>query len=157
MKKVIINLSNRTFYTLISIGVLVLLGVGVYAFGTNDPSVFGHSIGEIDWNSGVISNLAINTITLSGQAISSWSEISGGGGCYTSYKSDCSGDDCCITGFTNEGSVGDWGHCIYANYWPGGSYGSAYSNFLPPSTANLDNCGGSMSLQIHGTAHICCK
>ena len=42
-----INFSKRTYYSLITIGVLLLIGVGVYAYGGNSPSVFGHTFGEI--------------------------------------------------------------------------------------------------------------
>ena len=42
-----IILSNRTLYTFITLGVLVLLGIGVYAYGTNNPQIFGHSIDEL--------------------------------------------------------------------------------------------------------------
>src|SRR3989344_8976577 len=42
-----INLSNRVAYSLIAILMLAIVGVGVLAFGTNTPSTFGHSLGEI--------------------------------------------------------------------------------------------------------------
>lgn len=42
-----ISFSNRWLYTLIIIGILAIIGVGIYAFGTSDPSTFGHSINEI--------------------------------------------------------------------------------------------------------------
>jgi hypothetical protein len=42
-----INLSNRAIYTLIVIGILAIVGVGVYAYGTSNPSNFGHSFGEL--------------------------------------------------------------------------------------------------------------
>ncbi|MBU2562346.1 MAG: hypothetical protein KKF68_01670 [Nanoarchaeota archaeon] len=48
MKKLVINLSNKTFYTLIAVGAILLLGIGVYAYGTTNPAVFGHSSGEVD-------------------------------------------------------------------------------------------------------------
>lgn len=42
------KLSNRLNYTILAVVLIVALGVGVYAFGTNNPPVFGHSAGEID-------------------------------------------------------------------------------------------------------------
>lgn len=42
-----INFSEKWFYTLIVIGVLAIVGIGVYAYGTSEPSTFGHSLGEI--------------------------------------------------------------------------------------------------------------
>ncbi|MCL5018278.1 MAG: hypothetical protein M1416_00720 [Candidatus Pacearchaeota archaeon] len=42
-----INLSNRGLYTFIILGILTILGVSVYAYGTNAPQTFGHSIGEM--------------------------------------------------------------------------------------------------------------
>ena len=47
VKKIQINLSDRTSYTLIALVSIILLGVGVYAYGTSSPSTFGHSLGEI--------------------------------------------------------------------------------------------------------------
>lgn len=45
--KINIHLSNRWLYTLILIGVLIVAAVFVYAYGTSNPSVFGHSFSEI--------------------------------------------------------------------------------------------------------------
>jgi len=45
--KINITLSNRWLYTLILIGILTAIGVGVYAYGTSNPSSFGHSISEL--------------------------------------------------------------------------------------------------------------
>jgi len=43
-----INLSNKVLYTLIIIGILAIVGVGVWAYGTAVPSDFGHSLGELE-------------------------------------------------------------------------------------------------------------
>ena len=43
-----IHLSNRWLYTLIAIGIISILGVVVYAYGTSNPSAFGHSINELE-------------------------------------------------------------------------------------------------------------
>jgi hypothetical protein len=43
-----INFSNRWLYTFIVLGILAVVAVGVYAYGTSTPSTFGHSIEEID-------------------------------------------------------------------------------------------------------------
>lgn len=43
-----INLTNRWLYTFMAIGILAIISVGVYAYGTSNPSTFGHSSGEID-------------------------------------------------------------------------------------------------------------
>jgi len=55
-----INLSNRWLYTFIFIGILAIIAVGVYAYGTNNPSSFGHSSGEISFNTKSIPASAIN-------------------------------------------------------------------------------------------------
>jgi hypothetical protein len=47
-KKIEVNVSNKLFYTVITILAVLLIGVGVYAYGTNNPSVMGHSISEIE-------------------------------------------------------------------------------------------------------------
>ncbi|MCK5149655.1 hypothetical protein KAJ87_01905 [Candidatus Pacearchaeota archaeon] len=52
--KLQINFSNRLFYTLIVIGVLAVVGVGVYAYNSGGPaSVVGHSAEELDLSGGV--------------------------------------------------------------------------------------------------------
>ena len=49
--KLEINLTNKWIYSLIAVGVLLALGVGVYAYQSNmnvgNPPVMGHSAGEI--------------------------------------------------------------------------------------------------------------
>jgi len=47
-KKIEVNVSNKLFYTVITILAVLLIGVGVYAYGTNNPPVMGHTISEID-------------------------------------------------------------------------------------------------------------
>lgn len=48
MKKVEINISNRSIYTLVAILMVVALGAGIYAYGTSNPSKIGHTATEID-------------------------------------------------------------------------------------------------------------
>ena len=55
MKKLVINFSNKTFYTLVTICVLVFGGFAVYAYGTSSPLVLGHSVGELDLSPIIIS------------------------------------------------------------------------------------------------------
>ncbi len=43
-----INFSNRWLYTFIALGILAIVGVGVWAYGTSSPSTFGHSINELE-------------------------------------------------------------------------------------------------------------
>lgn len=48
-----INLSNRAVFTILGVLILVLGGLSVYAYGTSNPSNFGHTSGEIaslDWS-----------------------------------------------------------------------------------------------------------
>ena len=47
VKGIKIGMSNKSFYSLIVIGVLILVG-SVYAYGTSSPSVMGHSVGELN-------------------------------------------------------------------------------------------------------------
>jgi hypothetical protein len=42
-----INFTNRFLYTFISVVIILIVGVSVYAFGTSTPSTFGHSVGEL--------------------------------------------------------------------------------------------------------------
>ena len=47
VRKIQINMSNKSFYSLAVIGVLVLLGIGVYAYGGSNPAIHGHSLSEL--------------------------------------------------------------------------------------------------------------
>ncbi len=55
-----INFSNRVLYSAIILGVLILVTFGVWAFGGNNPSVVGHSAGELDLSAGVNGPSAFN-------------------------------------------------------------------------------------------------
>jgi len=48
MVKIEINFTDRWLYSFIVIAGILILGVGVYAYGTNNPPIMGHSSGEID-------------------------------------------------------------------------------------------------------------
>ncbi len=52
VKEVTFRLTNKLMYTLISLSMIILLTLGVYAYGTSNPSSFGHSAGEIDFSEG---------------------------------------------------------------------------------------------------------
>src|SRR3989344_8683766 len=68
MKKVVINFSNRIFYTMVVVGLIVLLGIGVYAVAPNP----GHSIIDLDW-SGTVPSLKVSEIILGAEAaVTSW-------------------------------------------------------------------------------------
>lgn len=42
------RLSNRAVFTILGVLVLILGSLSVYAYGTSNPSSFGHSVGELD-------------------------------------------------------------------------------------------------------------
>lgn len=43
-----INISNKVAYTIIAVIAILILGIVVYAYGTSNPSAFGHSGDEIN-------------------------------------------------------------------------------------------------------------
>ena len=53
--KIQINFSNKLVYFILTLIIILGLGIGVYAFGTSNPSVFGHSAGEVQVNVGGVS------------------------------------------------------------------------------------------------------
>ncbi|MCD4771555.1 hypothetical protein K8R30_04040 [archaeon] len=93
MKQVVINLSDKLYFTLLAAVFVCLLGIGVYAYGTSDPVMFGHSSEEIE---------SIN-----------WSQISGipidiadgdndsalGTDCYWTGIAKCYGYPTCPSGY----------------------------------------------------------
>ncbi len=52
-----INLSNRWLYSLITLGILMIVAVGVWAYGTSSPSTFGHSSEEINVDSALCNKI----------------------------------------------------------------------------------------------------
>jgi len=69
--KLEINMTNKWLYSLIAVGVLLALGVGVYAYQSDmragNPSVMGHSAGEIyvEFNGAVVSlQTALDNLSL---------------------------------------------------------------------------------------------
>ncbi len=52
MVKVEINLTNKWLYSLIVVGIVFVLGIGVYAYGGSNPAVHGHNAGEINGSLG---------------------------------------------------------------------------------------------------------
>jgi len=55
--KVTINFSKRWLYTFIAIGILAIIGVGVYAVNTNEG---WHPASQIDFSSGISGNLVVD-------------------------------------------------------------------------------------------------
>lgn len=55
MKKegVNIHITNKSFYTITALAIFLIVGISVYAFGTSNPSTFGHSAKELDLSQGV--------------------------------------------------------------------------------------------------------
>lgn len=45
--KINLKISNRLLYSIITLILIVGIGVGVYAYGTSNPAIFGHSAGEL--------------------------------------------------------------------------------------------------------------
>ena len=154
--KIEVSFSDRWLYTFIVIGVIILLGIVVYAVAPNP----GHSYADIEscaegqilktsggsWSCGtdVDTDTDNQELSITGQTLS----IIGGnavllpsasGGCYVSYTNSC------LAGFTNEGSIGSFGHC--SNRY------NDKSHFRPPGTG----CTNGWSAYTLGTAYVCCK
>ena len=60
--KIEVNITKAKFFVLL--GAILLFGIVgvVYAFGTGNPSNFGHSVSEIDWSQPIQSDVSINGI-----------------------------------------------------------------------------------------------
>jgi hypothetical protein len=48
MVKINLNFGNKTFYIIIILAVILVVGGFVIAYGENNPPVMGHSLGELD-------------------------------------------------------------------------------------------------------------
>ena len=64
-----INFTNRFLYTFVAFAFVLIIGVGVFAYGTSTPSTFGHSSGELEE--------ADPTVLASVKDGVSWDEVSG--------------------------------------------------------------------------------
>ena len=64
-----IKFTNRFLYTFIAFVFVLIIGVGVFAYGTSNPSTFGHSSGELEE--------ADPTVIASVKDGVSWDEVSG--------------------------------------------------------------------------------
>jgi len=65
-----INIKKRHFFILAGLLLILWILVFVRAFGTNNPSNFGHSVGEMDWSQAIPSNVNINgNLGVNGQAL----------------------------------------------------------------------------------------
>ncbi|MDP6586132.1 MAG: hypothetical protein QF535_15890, partial [Anaerolineales bacterium] len=60
-----IHIPNKVFFLLLTITITIIVGLGVLAFGTTDPTTFGHDAGELDLGPITISgdNVGIGTTT----------------------------------------------------------------------------------------------
>ena len=71
-----INFNNKAIYTFVAFIALLIIGMGVFAFGTSTPSTFGHSAGELDLSSGVNGVAVFNeAVCIGGICRTSWSSI----------------------------------------------------------------------------------
>lgn len=54
-----LNVEKKYFFGILAAVMIAALGIGVYAYGTNNPGYFGHSAGEVDW-SGVVPQICFS-------------------------------------------------------------------------------------------------
>lgn len=100
------KISNRILYTLITLGILMLIATGIYAYGTSSPSTFGHSAGELNLDgvgnivssgyihgsiSGGNANLGSSTYEISGTNVAGQTVYAYGSMCVGNSAGDCSG------------------------------------------------------------------
>jgi hypothetical protein len=85
VRKIQINISNKVFYAFVTLGVLIILSVATYAYGTFSPTVFGHSGGELDLG---VNNIGYQVVRVSNTELTNvvWADCPPGkfvvgGGC----------------------------------------------------------------------------
>jgi hypothetical protein len=158
-----INLTNRWLYTFIVIGILAIIGVGVYAYGTSAPATFGHSIGEINWQSGIISKLNVTNLCIGTDCKTGWPSAAGvcptGMTAYYNYSND--GEDVYGTG-TYTGSNAPTDTCNgdrYAGYTCVPSFSGTCSDTvgLNPSTGSCANNCNTRIVTCKQSMYVRCK
>ena len=140
-----INLTNRWLYTLIALGVLIAVGVGVYA--AVDTTKAWHPASQVDFSSGITTtNLTTNKICLSGSCQISWPGATKAFGIYNVTSIGCgvfgavSASSKCKTAVCKTVQ----GNCVY--YIPGTSFCQTYSY-----TYTYYTCTGSCSSSSSAT------
>ena len=132
MKRVNINLSNRILYSLITIGILILLGIGVFAYGTSNPPVFGHSAGEIDGLPAAIPPGAVMAFNLAS--------------CPSGWSAYTAGVNRMIVGSGSSYSLGATGgaatHVLTVNEMPAHTHGLAYAWVVPGGSSSAAGSAG---------------
>ncbi|MBU4069737.1 MAG: hypothetical protein KJ646_02035 [Nanoarchaeota archaeon] len=154
--------TNRLIYTLILLGIFILIGIGTFvvnAFNTNEPSVFGHSIGEMDWSKSIPSlkadTLEAGSINLGGVPRTSWPAegISSGfcvfsrtqTGCPAGWTRDSGFDSRTIRGAATPGGIDgseSHTHTGVSHTHTGGSYALTAAN-LAAHTHSYTTLAGS--------------
>jgi len=46
-KKIEVNISNKLLYSFLALVIVIILGIGVYAYGGTAPATMGHTMGEL--------------------------------------------------------------------------------------------------------------
>ena len=66
------NVEKKYFFSLIALGLIVLGIVGAVAYGTNNPSNFGHTVGEIYWGDKIDGNVSADGFCIGTDCRTSW-------------------------------------------------------------------------------------
>jgi hypothetical protein len=130
-----IHLTNRWLYTLIVLGILALAAIGVYAYGTSNPSVFGHSAGE----------LAPPSPCSSGQFLqyngTGWVCATSGAGTSDNAKA-CTGDSLCETGNLSTAGTFYFKGLTFTNVRAINLGEDSYGGWQCITTGRDDSCNG---------------
>jgi hypothetical protein len=148
-----INMTNKWLYSLIAIGVLLALGVGVWAYNSgNPPSIMGHSREEIEGMP--ITKLVRHSFTTSApNCPTGWDKLWEGYSYAGGYLS---------SGFESGQKLGDTGSCLETfapipiiecggpnscDYYTGGDYGMwlTTKNTNQAPVYGIENIKGSIS------------
>ena len=105
-----LNFTNRFIYTFIALTTLIIVGAGVFAFGTAVPGNFGHSAGELDLSTGVNGDALFNGgVTIAGILTANSNAVFTGGISSPQYC-DENGANCkTITELAGSGATGPQG------------------------------------------------
>ncbi len=156
MVKVEINLTNKWLYSLIVVGIVFVLGIGVYAYNSGlSPSVMGHSAEEI-----MVQNSSGDLVTLQSfvDSLGSGEDNIGIGSCriettdlYPSSPSSfvkCDDDEYLVESYCLD-NVG-W-------YYEMGHLATSIDVRPPIGNTNLLGMGVQCDVQTNLARAICCK
>ena len=145
MKKIVINLSNRWLYTFILIGIIILLGIIVYALAPGSSGNPGHNIQDV----GPPATCADGQVLQFINSTNNW-------GCVDDTDTRCDTSGTCSQVCIGADCQSSWPDVVTTDYCAGGTCGSLAINGDLSVTGN-SNVGALLKLGSYSSLPTTCN